>query len=301
MPAHRLTVEQYLETERAAEFRSEYRNGEVFAMAEGGVRLNEQLRGRPCAVAGSDLRLYCKTAKVLTYPDLVVFCEPARFLDNDRNTLIDATVVVEVLSRSTQNYDRGGKSQPPKPSPASQSHPLRPKSRPKNHRKETSPGRPDAKTSHNSSARGSPAGPEVCLPAKLNPAMKPFGKENLDVLQNIEFGIVQVYRADPSLLDIDAKDAVEALIRHYRAEEDRRTPPPLALHERAQRVFSSVQGICEWRLGRAALQGKSETADTKIPLSDIVRSLKEIVKSIPRWSDRGGRQGYLKFVIQYLP
>jgi Uma2 family endonuclease len=119
-PVHRLTVEQYLETERAAEFRSEYLNGEVFAMAGGGrnhaliamevgARLNEQLRGRPCAVAGSDLRLYCKTAKVLTYPDLVVFCEPARFLDNDRDTLIDATVVVEVLSRSTQNYDRGGK------------------------------------------------------------------------------------------------------------------------------------------------------------------------------------------------
>jgi Uma2 family endonuclease len=119
-PVPRLTVEQYLKIERAAEFRSEYLNGEVVAMAGGernhaliamevGARLNEQLRGRPCAVAGSDLRLYCKPANVLTYPDVVVFCEPASFLDDDVDTLIDAVVLVEVLSRSTQNYDRGEK------------------------------------------------------------------------------------------------------------------------------------------------------------------------------------------------
>jgi Uma2 family endonuclease len=119
-PIAHLTVEQYLETERAAEFRSEYLSGEVFAMAGGGrkhaliamavgARLDEQLRDRPCAVAGSNLRLFCEQAKMLTYPDIVVFCEPAEFLDGDTDTLVDATAIVEVLSPSTQNYDRGEK------------------------------------------------------------------------------------------------------------------------------------------------------------------------------------------------
>jgi Uma2 family endonuclease len=119
-PIPRLTVDQYLEMERAAEFRSEYIDGQVFAMSGGsrhhaliamevGARLNEQLRGRPCAVAGSDLRLYCKPGQVLTYPDIVVFCEPAQFLDGDEDTLTDATVIVEVLSPSTRNFDRGEK------------------------------------------------------------------------------------------------------------------------------------------------------------------------------------------------
>jgi Uma2 family endonuclease len=119
-PVTRFTVEQYLAKERAAEFRTEYVNGEIFATAGGArnhaliaaaviSRLDEQLRDRPCAVAGSDLRLFCQKAQMLTYPDAVVFWEPGRFLDGDRDTLVDATLIVEVLSRSTQNYDRGEK------------------------------------------------------------------------------------------------------------------------------------------------------------------------------------------------
>lgn len=119
-PLPRLSVQQYLEIERAAEFRSDYADGKMYARAGGGrnhaliamavgARLNLQLRGKPCATAGSDLRLYSKEEKTLTYPDIVVFCEPTPFLDDDRDTLTDATVIVEVLSRSTQNYDRGEK------------------------------------------------------------------------------------------------------------------------------------------------------------------------------------------------
>jgi Uma2 family endonuclease len=116
-----VTVEAYLETERATDFRSEYINGEVFAMAGEGVNhaliataaaasLGGQLDDKPCAVVGSNLRLFCQRYQMLlTYPDVVVFCEPAKFLDGDRDTLVDATVIVEVLSRSTQNYDRGEK------------------------------------------------------------------------------------------------------------------------------------------------------------------------------------------------
>ena len=70
--------------------------------------------------------------------------------------------------------------------------------------------------------------------------MGEFHEENLDVLQNIEFAIVQVHRADPSLLDIDAKDAIDALVRHYHAEEEGRAPSGVRLSERAQLVFQSV-------------------------------------------------------------
>ena len=119
-PVAYLTVEQYLEIERMAEFRSEYINGEMFAMA-GATRnhgkiaahtltkLIEQLSGRPCDATGSDTRVYSLQYSVLTYPDVVVTCGPDKLLDAQRDTLIDATVIVEVLSPSTKAYDRGEK------------------------------------------------------------------------------------------------------------------------------------------------------------------------------------------------
>lgn len=117
-PIPRVTVEQYLAIERAAEFRSEYLNGEVYAMAGGSInhaliaagvlyQLGEQLRGTRCAAAGSDLRVYCTPDSILTYPDVVVFCGPRKVLDDHKDTLTDATLIVEILSPSTKNYDRG--------------------------------------------------------------------------------------------------------------------------------------------------------------------------------------------------
>jgi len=119
-PIPYLTPEQYLEIERKAEFRSEYVNGEMFAMAGGTrnhswiasntlVRLGEQLRGRPCGAVGSDLRLYSIQFQIYTYPDVFVTCGPDRFLDDHKDTVTDATLIVEVLSRSIQNYDRSEK------------------------------------------------------------------------------------------------------------------------------------------------------------------------------------------------
>jgi hypothetical protein len=132
--------------------------------------------------------------------------------------------------------------------------------------------------------------------------MQKFGDKNLDVLQNIEFGIIQVYRADQSLLDVDAKDAIDALVRHYHAEEEQRTPSAMRLGERALRVFLSVRTMCERRLGRSSLPGENEEPEWgTIPVSDLVKCLRKIQKSIPFWSQRGGRKGYLDFVGQYLP
>jgi Uma2 family endonuclease len=115
-----LSPAQYLEIERAAEFRSEYNNGQVFAMAGGTPnhawivsntvsRLAEQLRGRPCGARSSDLRLFSSQYRIFTYPDVVVTCGPDQFLDGRGDTLTDATLIVEVLSPSTRGYDRGEK------------------------------------------------------------------------------------------------------------------------------------------------------------------------------------------------
>ncbi len=115
-----LTPEQYLEIERAAEYKSEYFHGEMFAMSGGTLDhgrifrnlislLNTQLRGRSCEVAGSDLRLQVSSKGLFTYPDIVVFCGQPQFADPRRDTLTDATVIIEVLSPSTENYDRGFK------------------------------------------------------------------------------------------------------------------------------------------------------------------------------------------------
>jgi Uma2 family endonuclease len=120
LPTSYLTPEQYLEIEREAEFRSEYLRGQMHAMSGGTLnharivanvlsRLHEQLRGRPCEPAANDLRVYIARENVYTYPDIVVTCGPVQFQDARRDTIMDATAIVEVLSPSTRNYDRGEK------------------------------------------------------------------------------------------------------------------------------------------------------------------------------------------------
>jgi Uma2 family endonuclease len=115
-----LTAEQYLEMERRSEFRSEYLNGQVFAMSGGTMnharivrnvlsRLSEQLRGKYREAFANDLRLFCARYNIFTYPDIVIGCGGSKFLDERRDTITDATAVVEVLSRGTMNYDRGEK------------------------------------------------------------------------------------------------------------------------------------------------------------------------------------------------
>ncbi len=115
-----MTPEQYLEVERAAEFKSEYFNGEMFAMSAAtlnharivlnlGASLYRQLRGRRCEAAASSLRLRVNHDGLYTYPDIVVFCGEPQFADDRTDTITDAAVIIEVLSPSTENYDRGFK------------------------------------------------------------------------------------------------------------------------------------------------------------------------------------------------
>ena len=108
-------------------------------------------------------------------------------------------------------------------------------------------------------------------------------EQYLDALQNIESGIMRVFRADPSILDLDAKDAVAALMRHYRAEQEQRTPPDMRLGGQAQRIFDSVLPFCEWRLGRESPSQPPELGpgpEVPITLDEIGACLRRIQKSI---------------------
>ncbi len=113
------TPEQYLELERQAEYKSEYYAGEIFAMAGGSPEhsliaanviagLHPQLLGKPCRVYNSDLRVRT-TEELYTYPDVTVVCGEPQFSVEDPETLVNPTLIVEVLSRTTEAWDRGGK------------------------------------------------------------------------------------------------------------------------------------------------------------------------------------------------
>ncbi len=115
-----LTPQDYLALERQAETKSEYYAGEVFAMAGASRNHNAivpnlsyllvgQLKGRSCVVFTSDMRVKVSATGLYTYPDLVVVCDKPRFDDDQEDTLLNPTVIVEVLSKSTEAYDRGEK------------------------------------------------------------------------------------------------------------------------------------------------------------------------------------------------
>ena len=119
-PKTLLTSEQYLEIERAAGFKSEYHDGEMFAMAGAPEAHNlvvtnivrelaNQFRPRPCRVYSSEMRVRVSVTGLYTYPDVVAVCGESRFTDQQRDTLLNPTLLVEALSPSTEAYDRGRK------------------------------------------------------------------------------------------------------------------------------------------------------------------------------------------------
>ena len=116
----RYTPEEYLALERKADYKSEYANGQVIAMA-GASRshnliagnlyreVSQQLRGRPCEAYISDMCVKVSRTGLYTYPNVVVVYGEIHFEDVHNDTLLNPTVIVEVLSASTEAYDRGEK------------------------------------------------------------------------------------------------------------------------------------------------------------------------------------------------
>lgn len=116
-----ITPAEYLEAERRAETKSEYLAGQVYAMTGASMRhnlivanlvssLHAQLKGRLCSVLPSDMRLHVPTG-LYTYPDVTVVCGTPQLEDEHLDTLLNPTLLIEVLSDSTERYDRGRKAE----------------------------------------------------------------------------------------------------------------------------------------------------------------------------------------------
>jgi Uma2 family endonuclease len=116
----KFTIEEYLEMERASDQKQEYFNGEIFAMSRAGNRHNVifrnlygdlayKLRGQRCEAYGSDMRVHIPENTLFTYPDISIFCRDLMEEGGDNDIFIQPTVLIEILSPSTKNYDRGTK------------------------------------------------------------------------------------------------------------------------------------------------------------------------------------------------
>ena len=114
------TPEEYIALERKATLKSEYLNGEILAMSGASLahtlitgdietELNIQLRNHKCKVITSDMRVKTERTSAYFYPDVVVFCGEPQFEDNVFDTLLNPILVIEVLSPSTEAYDKGEK------------------------------------------------------------------------------------------------------------------------------------------------------------------------------------------------
>jgi Uma2 family endonuclease len=120
LPQHRYSAEEYLNLDRAADYKSEYVAGEIFAMVGATPRhvlitgntageLRNQLRDTNCQVYSADLRIQADANNAYHYPDVVVVCGRPEYMDGRRDTVTNPLIIIEVLSPTTRNYDRGDK------------------------------------------------------------------------------------------------------------------------------------------------------------------------------------------------
>ena len=114
-----MTEAEYLAFERESEIKHEYLHGEIFAMTGASwnhnmicastiISLGSQLRGKSCRISPSDIRVKM-AADIFAYPDVSVICDDPQFADDEFDTLLNPVVIIEVLSPSTELYDRGEK------------------------------------------------------------------------------------------------------------------------------------------------------------------------------------------------
>lgn len=116
----KFTVEEYLEFEKNSEEKHEYYQGEIFAMPGSKVPhntiavnltvlLGQKLKGKSCKPFNSDQRIYIPQNSLFTYPDISIICGEIITLNNDDWNVLNPSVIIEVLSPGTKDYDRGGK------------------------------------------------------------------------------------------------------------------------------------------------------------------------------------------------
>ena len=129
-------------------------------------------------------------------------------------------------------------------------------------------------------------------------------EEHPDVLQNIEFLVAQHYRAHPDMTDYAVARVYEALLDSYAAEKIGREPRPWTPTEVEKALFGQTKEMCDWWLGRNpdldSGSGTSAPPPREIDLDTLNLCLKRLRKSVQKWTKREGRQGYLRFIVQFL-
>lgn len=134
--------------------------------------------------------------------------------------------------------------------------------------------------------------------------MNKFEEQYMDVLHNIEFALIRVYREDETMTDYEALEAINGLIRTYTAESRRRPAPELKLKELAQAAYDGMEAMCELHMGRAthtSEDGEPESLPIAIiTVGEILDCLKRIRRSIERWHKEMGRRGYFDVVGKYV-
>ena len=116
----KISIEEYLEMENTSIEKHEYYRGEIFAMSGAKmphnrissnlmITLGQKLKGKKCQPYGSDARIHIESNTLFTYPDISIICGEVITLNNDDYNVLNPTVIIEVLSPSTKNYDRGEK------------------------------------------------------------------------------------------------------------------------------------------------------------------------------------------------
>lgn len=115
-----VTPDEYLAAERLSDYRSEYLDGGVYPMTGGSINHNQitinlilelgaQLRARPCRVLGVDLKVRLPDSRKFFYPDVVTVCDELQVHDERKDVILNPDLVIEVLSPSTEAFDRGAK------------------------------------------------------------------------------------------------------------------------------------------------------------------------------------------------
>jgi len=116
-----ISPEEYLARERVSPTKNEYFDGEIFAMSGASIKhniifgnlfviLGNALKGKPCMPFGSDFRVHVQENGLYTYPDISIVCQDAEVIDDEyKDNLLNPSVLIEILSKSTRDYDKGRK------------------------------------------------------------------------------------------------------------------------------------------------------------------------------------------------
>lgn len=128
-----------------------------------------------------------------------------------------------------------------------------------------------------------------------------WAEAKLDVLQNLEFSGVQIWRANRAMSGYAAHHAYETAFQFYRAEMRGHAQKPHLLTGPEADAFDAVKAICEFQLGRSSGPLLWPETVPPVPLEKIVDCLRELSKSVARHTKVGGRQGYLNFIDRFLP